>query len=113
MTVFEATRKVLQENGGGPLHYREIARLAIEKGYMTTTGITPWFTVHAMLRTHIKETAELREDALIVQTGPGMFALAKQAKRGIVKDIAEANMKVKEQLLGNCMKLIQGHLKNS
>jgi 5-methylcytosine-specific restriction protein B len=76
MTFFEAALKVLEEAGGGPLHFKEITERAMARGYLVSTARTPDQSMGAYLYVHIKKTAEQGKPALVKRTGPGTFALA-------------------------------------
>lgn len=71
-TALDAATRVLSE-AGEPLHYKEIARRALEKGYWKTDGKTPAATVNAQLVVHVKKHGER---ARFRHVGRGMFALA-------------------------------------
>jgi hypothetical protein len=66
----EAALSVLRSENK-PLHYREITRLALERGLLTTAGKTPEDSLRVQL------AVEQRRDprSPIVQTGPGTWAL--------------------------------------
>src|SRR2546421_172163 len=63
--------KVLNEEGRA-LSHRELTRIAIERGYLTTAGKTPWQTMKSKLSTDIL----LRRGASdFMRTNKGLFAL--------------------------------------
>ena len=51
MNTQEAISKILQENANRPMHYCEITKQAMAKGYYQTTGKTPENSVRAVLAT--------------------------------------------------------------
>jgi len=55
MTFFEAALKVLREAAGGPLHFKEISKRAINAGYIKPLGRTPEASLGAQLYVHIKK----------------------------------------------------------
>jgi len=98
MTFFDASLKVLREAGGGPLHYREIARLAIESGYISSSGRTPEATIGAILYTHIKKAEAADQEPKVSQVGRGQFVLSTKVKRGPLKVLEEMNENVRSEL---------------
>jgi restriction system protein len=54
MSAISASAKVLKE-AGKPLSCREIADIALAKGYWNTTGKTPWATIAAQIYTDINK----------------------------------------------------------
>jgi len=71
LSALSAAEQVLRE-AGKPLDYREISRLAIERGYWQSTGKTPWATVGAQLYTDINKRGTASR---FIQSGPETFAL--------------------------------------
>ena len=59
MTFIEAAEKVLRD-ADKPMHYREITRIALGKGYITTRGKTPEATMNANFTLHIQKKASLQ-----------------------------------------------------
>lgn len=98
MTFFDASLKILKEAGGGPLHYREIARKAIKSGYIKTSGRTPDATIGAILYTHIKKAEAAGQEPKVTQVGRGQFVLSKKVKRGPLKLLEEMNVRVRSEL---------------
>lgn len=71
MTFLEAAEKILSE-AEGPLHYREITRIAQARGYLESHGKTPEATMYAQIVTAIKS----RGDACVfARVAPGVVAL--------------------------------------
>ncbi len=98
MTFFEAALKVLQEAGGGPLHYREISKRAIASGYVESSGRTPEATLNAQISTHIKKVETSGQEPKIRQTAPGHYALSKKIKIGPLKNIEDSNLRIRSEL---------------
>ena len=71
MTCKQAAHQILQR-AGRPLHYREIARVAIERGLWQPTGRTPEATLNAQLATDIKTRGP---EAEFIRAAPGMYGL--------------------------------------
>ncbi len=74
-SALDAAQRVLTQ-AGEPLHYREIAKRGIEKGYWKTDGKTPEATVNAQLAIHIKKYGP---KARFCRTAPGMYGLTTSA----------------------------------
>ena len=67
---FKAAREVLQEVGR-PLHYGDITELALESGYLASSGRTPQNTMRARLSVDVRDKSETP----FVQTAPGVYGL--------------------------------------
>ena len=65
-----AAREVLREVGH-PLHYTDITEIALESGYLTSTGRTPQNTMRARLSVDVRDNPETP----FVQTAPGVYGL--------------------------------------
>jgi len=91
MNFLKAASKVLEEIGK-PLNYKELTRLAQAKGYLLTSGKTPWATMNASLNTDIKKKGEL---SLFRSLGNGVFSLRKPTD--IVLDDSDSNHKQGEK----------------
>jgi predicted NUDIX family phosphoesterase len=63
--------QVLRDEGH-PLNHRELARLAVERGYLATGGKTPWQTMKSKLSTDILRR---REASPFMRTSRGLFGL--------------------------------------
>lgn len=99
MTYLEAAAAVLKESGEA-LHYKEIARRALEQGLIEPKGATPEATMAAQLYMAVKRGAEEGQAVLFAQTGRGHFALAAKAlSAGLDADITQHNAKVEAELL--------------
>jgi restriction system protein len=71
MSFEEATLTILQAVGE-PLHYREIAKRAVEQGLIQTDGKTPEATLNAVLAVDIKQKGE---GSSFIRVKPGVFGL--------------------------------------
>lgn len=105
MTFFEAAKRVLKEADGTPMHYKDIARTAIKKGYIESKGITPDATMGAQLYEHIRRATAAGRDPEVRQIGRGKFALARKQKFGLDKDIEDWNKRIRKELLEALMEL--------
>ena len=71
-----------------PLHYKEITRLALEKGLLETNGKTPEASMNAQLTMDIKNKGKASD---FIKVAPATFALnpnkqEKHSKNAIAKD---------------------------
>ncbi|HET7478311.1 MAG TPA: winged helix-turn-helix domain-containing protein [Rubrobacteraceae bacterium] len=73
MSFVSAAREVLQEVGY-PLHYSDITEIALESGYLRSSGRTPHNTMRARLSVDVRDNPE----SPFIQTAPGVYSL----KRG-------------------------------
>jgi len=65
-----AARKVLEEVGH-PLHYTDITEVALQSGYLKSTGQTPQNTMRARLSVDVRDNP----GTLFTQTAPGVYGL--------------------------------------
>jgi hypothetical protein len=99
MTFLDAADQILKE-AGGPLHYREITRRALDRGLIESAGKTPDATMGAQLYMVVKQAAERGEPGSFRQTGRGHFATVSPPTGGTLDvDIQAHNAKVESELL--------------
>ena len=79
MTFLDAAHEILKQ-AGQPLHYREIAKRALEQGLIESKGKTPKATMNAQLATNIKRAAEGGRPSPFVRVGRGVFGLKEWGK---------------------------------
>ncbi|MBX6762713.1 MAG: winged helix-turn-helix domain-containing protein [Rubrobacteraceae bacterium] len=65
-----AAREVLREIGH-PLHYRDITDLAMDAGYLESSGRTPHDTMRARLSVDVRDNPQ----SPFTRTAPGVFGL--------------------------------------
>lgn len=70
MNFKTAAREVLREVGH-PLHYTDITEIALESGYLQSSGHTPQNTMRARLSVDVRDNPESH----FVQTAPGIYGL--------------------------------------
>ncbi|MBI3072588.1 MAG: restriction endonuclease [Deltaproteobacteria bacterium] len=100
MTYLEAAEKVLRE-AGTPLHFKEIARRALEAGLIEPKGKTPEATMGAQLYMSVRRADEKSGEAGTFRpTGRAYFALVATAvATPIDAEIHRQNAKVENDLL--------------
>jgi len=74
-TFKDIAYKILNESGK-PLHYKDITKIALEKGLMTT-GKTPEATMYAVL---IVDINSKKDKSLFTKTAPSVFGLNENIK---------------------------------
>src|SRR3989442_9289750 len=99
LTFFEAALRILEEAGGGPLHYREITRRALERQLIQTSGLTPEATVGATLYSHVKQAEARGEVPMVRSLGKGNFALSARAHGPIEATIDQSNRETLKRML--------------
>lgn len=85
-----AAERLLAEVGK-PLHYSESTKLALEKGWVTTSGKTPASTLYAQISSQLKRQGPA---STFVRTGPGIFGLRVWLADGTIDPEAEAEARV-------------------
>lgn len=76
MSFVSAAREVLREVGY-PLHYSDITEIALESGYLKSTGRTPHNTMRARLSVDVRDNPE----SPFIQTAPGVYGLKRPGER--------------------------------
>ncbi|MGN1360335.1 MAG: restriction endonuclease [Kiritimatiellia bacterium] len=86
-----------------PMHYRQITQLALDRGWLQTTGNTPDATLYAQILTDIRRCRERGEKPRFVKHGKGLVGLTSWDGNGVdsvlEKHYAETRRKLKEKLL--------------
>jgi restriction system protein len=93
MTFLEAAEQVLAE-AGEALHFREIARRAIEAGLIVSDGATPEVSMGSML--YVRTSTE--GSSPFVRKGRGVFDLAKRSAGGIDDEVEAINSSTRSKL---------------
>lgn len=103
LTFTDSAEKALAEFGhDGPMHYRDITKKALEKGWLTSTGLTPEFTMAAQLGIENRRREKRGDQPRFVlhgrkyAKGPGYVSLRQES--GIDDLIKQNNDKVKKEL---------------
>lgn len=95
----DCAQKVLEELGGKkPMHYKEITKKALEKGWLVTSGKTPEATMYAQVITEIKRQQKRGELPRFVQHGRGYIGLSQWMGRGLTFQIEQHNRQVRKAL---------------
>lgn len=95
----EAAEKVLETFGGKrPMHYKDIAKKALDQGWIDTEGKTPEATMAAQLYTVIKRAQRRGEQPRFIQHGRGVFGLGKWMGHGLSYEIEQHNRQVRQAL---------------
>ncbi len=81
MTFLDAAHQILKL-AEQPLHYREIAKQALEQGLIESRGKTPEATMNAQLATNIKRAEEGGSPSRFVRIGRGVFGLREWGRTG-------------------------------
>jgi len=72
MNKFKTSAITVLTEAGKPLHYKEITRLALEKGILETEGATPDASMNAQIVMDIKHKGKLSD---FVKTSPSTYSL--------------------------------------
>lgn len=92
-TYLEAAKQIL-ERAQGPLHYREVTRLALEQGLIKPDGASPEATMGSRLYVDAK-----CEDPVVCRTDEkGVFDLLSRQPRGIEAEVQEINKATRKEL---------------
>ena len=72
MTTFKDIGYQILKEAGKPLHYKEITKIALERGWLKTAGKTPEATMNAQLVVDINSKGALSN---FKKVGPSIFAI--------------------------------------
>lgn len=82
LTFLDCAERVLREFADGrPMHYKEIAERALERGWLETEGKTPAATMGAQIYAEIKSRREEGKAQRFVLHGPGLFSMKGESDR--------------------------------
>lgn len=99
LSFADAAEQVLRAVHGGPMHYVEITRHALEHALIETKGLTPWATMYAQILTECKRRERRGEEPRFMMLGRGMIGLASGRDTSLVAQIEESNRKARNSLL--------------
>ena len=101
LTYLDAANEVLKATpGGGPLHYREICKRAMDLGLLESEGKTPWQTMGSRLYVAIKDDEQAGKPPRFIQVGRGSFQLARKSPSvGIDGLVQQTRGRTREALL--------------
>ena len=107
LSFTDAAERVLSEFGNKqPMHYRDIARKALDLGLVKTEGKTPQATLYAQVITEIQRRHKRGERGRFVMHGKGFIGLTKWMATGLAFQIDQQNAQVRKKLrerLGNML----------
>ena len=75
MNLADAAEAILREHRGSPLHSKDIATEAIEKGLISPQSKTPWVYVAAAIRKDTRRRRQQGEKARFTSDGNGRYSL--------------------------------------
>ncbi|MDQ7824299.1 MAG: winged helix-turn-helix domain-containing protein [Candidatus Eremiobacteraeota bacterium] len=81
MNFREAAITILQE-AGKPLHYEEIARLVIERGYIEPKGKTPQDSISTELSRDLRKQGS---NSVFIKYGKGLYGLKDYGSRPVIE----------------------------
>lgn len=93
MNKFRNSAIDVLEESKKPLHYKEITRIALEKGILETDGKTPEASMNAQITMDIKNKGEASD---FIKTAPATFSLNPDKKEEVTKK-AKENDKTQEE----------------
>ena len=101
MDFLSAAQAVLERHGR-PLHYKDIARHALDDGLITPTGMTPEATMGSRLYVDTK-----KDESRFERAGKGRFSLKKKTKRDdIAKRVEEINQQTRQVLRKRLLEML-------
>lgn len=95
----DCAQKVLEAFGDKkPMHYKEITKNALAKGWLVTDGKTPEATMYAQVITEIKRQQKRGEHPRFVQHGRGYVGMSQWMGHGLAFQIEQHNHQVRKEL---------------
>ena len=87
MTTFKDIAYQIIKEAGKPLHYKEITKIALERGWLKTAGKTPEATMNAQLVVDINTK---KDKSIFVRTAPSTFVINPATKEVPEKKVEQA-----------------------
>jgi restriction system protein len=97
MSFSDAAYQILKEVGK-PLHYKEITRIAIDKGLVNTRGLTPEASLVSVISQEIARYTKRGQIARFDQMGDGNYGLVEWQATGIIREVQEVNDETRNEL---------------
>lgn len=105
----DCAQKVLSEFGNKkPMHYKEITKKALQKGWLVTVGKTPEATMYAQVITEIKRYQKRGKRPRFVQHGNGYVGLTQWMGEGLTFQIERHNDQVRKSLRNRLLAMEPG-----
>jgi HB1/ASXL restriction endonuclease-like protein with HTH domain len=92
MNKFKTAAIVILNEAGKPLHYREITRLALEKGILETQGATPDATMNSEIVMDIKRNTKASD---FIKVSPSTYAINPDKPK--ITELKETEEEVQEE----------------
>lgn len=96
MNKFKISALSILKDNKKPLHYKEITRLALEKGILETDGATPDATMNALISMEIKHRGNLSD---FVRASAGVYGLKSYPDSYLQVEVKEEEQKEEEELV--------------
>jgi len=97
LSFSDAAEKVLKEFADKrPMYYREITRIAMEHGWISTKGLTPETTMTAVIGTENRKRVARGKEPRFTVHGKGYYGLTEWQPPGLLRQIRAKNQKIKE-----------------
>lgn len=102
----DCAEKVLRGQGKHiPMHYRDVTKIAIERGWLASSGKTPEATMYAQIIQEIQRLRKRGEVPRFLQCGKGCVALTAWNKAGVDFQIKQHHDDVRKKLKARLMAL--------
>lgn len=106
LSFTDCAEKVLRIQGKHvPMHYLEITKIALDNGWLATSGKTPEATMYAQIIQEIQRLRKRGEIPRFVQCGKGRVALSAWDKAGVDFQIQQHHDDVRKKLKQKIMAL--------
>ncbi len=99
LSFTDCAQKVLLAHGSKkPMHYKDVTKIAIDKGWLVTGGKTPEASMYAQIITEIKRYQKRGQRPRFVQHGRGYVGLSQWMGQGLAFQIEQHNLHVRKSL---------------
>ena len=100
LSYIEIALKTLKsQKSKNTLHYKEISKLAFEKGYITSDDLIIAGNISSAMNSEIRKSKRQGNEAVFISFGKGYYGLTQNEPKGIYAEIRNKNNKVKNKLL--------------
>ncbi len=96
----ESAEEVLEQYAKHqPMHYRDITRIALEKGLLVTSGQTPDATMYAQIIQEEQRRNRRGQSPRFERFGKGMVGLTRWRPLGMEREVEKHNRQIRDKLL--------------
>lgn len=100
MKSFKTIAEKILRDSDKPMHYRDIAKVALSKGLIKTEGKTPWATMNAVVSVDIIKN---KDNSPFIKVGSGKYKYNTKYVPKMVRSKVKGKRKMSEEFVKNCI----------